>query len=57
MDRKTSFLIASKVSEARDISNIVTVFRNDAKNANSQNPKEVHTDALRTERWCFTELF
>jgi hypothetical protein len=57
MDRKTNFIIVSKVSEARDISNIVTVSRNDVKNANGQNPKEVHTDALRTYREGVSQNF
>jgi hypothetical protein len=57
MDRKTSFLIASKVSEARVISSIVAVFRDDVKNANGQNPKEIHTDVLRTYREGVSQNF
>jgi hypothetical protein len=57
MDRKTSFLIASKISEARDISSTVAVFRDDVKNANGQNLKEIHTDALRTYREGVSQNF
>ena len=57
MDRKTNFPTASKVSEARDISSTVAIFREDWKNANGQNPKEIHTDALRTYRKVFHSTF
>ena len=57
MDRKTSFLLASKVSEDRDISSTVAVFTDDVKNANGQNPKEIHTDALRTYREGVSQNF
>ena len=35
------------MSEARDINGAVAVFKEAIKNANGQNPKEIHTDALR----------
>jgi len=57
LDRKTSFLLASKVSEDRDISSTVAVFTDDVKNANGQNPKEIHTDALRTYREGVSQNF
>jgi hypothetical protein len=57
MDTKTSFLLASKVSEDRDISSTVAVFTDDVKNANSQNPKKIHTDALRTYREGVSQNF
>ena len=58
MDRKTNFPTASKVSEARDISSAtVAIFREDWKNANGQNPKEIHTDALRTYREGVSRYF
>jgi hypothetical protein len=41
IDRKTSFLLALKVSEDRDISSTVAVFTDDVKNANGQNPKDI----------------
>lgn len=57
MDRKTRFLLASKVSEARDINGAVTVFKEAIKNANGQNPKEIHTDALRAYREGISQNF
>jgi transposase-like protein len=57
MDRKTRFLLASKVSEARDINGAVTAFKEAVKNANGQNPKEIHTDALRAYREGISQNF
>lgn len=57
MDRKTRFLFASKVSEARDINGGVAVFKEAIKNANGQNPKEIHTDALRAYREGISQNF
>jgi hypothetical protein len=56
-DRKTRFLLASKVSEARDINGAVAVFKEAIKNANGQNPKEIHTDALRAYREGISQNF
>ena len=57
MDRKTRFLLASQVSEARDINGAVAVFREAVKNANGQTPKEIHTDALRAYREGISQNF
>jgi putative transposase len=57
MDRKTRFLLASKVSEARDINGAVAAFKEAVKNANGQNPKEIHTDALRAYREGISQNF
>jgi hypothetical protein len=35
----------------------IAIFREDWKNANSQNPKEIHTDALRTYREGVSQYF
>lgn len=57
MDRKTRFLLASKVSEARDINGAIAVFKEAIKNANGQNPKEIHTDAWKAYREGIAQTF
>jgi transposase-like protein len=47
MDRKTRFLLASKVSEARDINDAIAVFKEAIKNAHDKLPEQVLIDALR----------
>jgi transposase-like protein len=50
-------LLASKVSEARDIDGAVAAFKEAVKNANGQNPKEIHTDAMRAYREWISQNF
>jgi transposase-like protein len=50
MDRKTRFLLASKVSEARDINGAVAVFKEAIKNAHGNEPQQVLTDSYRAYR-------
>ena len=50
MDRKTRFLLASKVSEARDINGAIAVFKEAIKNAHDKLPEQVLTDAFTTYR-------
>ena len=55
MDRKTIFLQIQRFLKL-EISR-VAIFREDWKNANGQNPKEIHTDALRTYREGVSQYF
>ena len=57
MDRDTSFLLASKISEARDINGAVTVFKEAIKNANGSKPEKVLTDSWRAYRQGISETF
>jgi putative transposase len=57
MDRKTRFLLASKVSEARDINGAISVFKEAIKNAHDKLPEQVLTDALRAYRQGISESF
>lgn len=45
MDRETRFLLASKVSEGRDIAGAVKAFQEAIKNANGQAPEKILSDA------------
>jgi transposase-like protein len=47
MDRKTRFLLASKVSEARDINGAVAVFKEALHNAQGNKPQQILTDSWR----------
>jgi transposase-like protein len=57
MDRKTRFLLASKVSEARDINGAVAVFKEAIKNAHGSEPEQVLTDSWRAYRQGINETF
>jgi transposase-like protein len=57
MDRKTRFLIASKVSEARDINGAIAVFKQAITNAHGSEPEQVLTDSWRAYRQGITETF
>jgi len=57
MDRKTRFLLASKVSEARDINGAIAVFKEAIKNAHDKLPEQVLTDTLRAYRQGISETF
>lgn len=57
MDRKTRFLLASKVSEARDINGAVAVFKEAVKNAHEKLPEQIFTDSWRAYRQGITESF
>jgi transposase-like protein len=57
MDRKTRFLLASKVSEARDINGSIAVFKDAIKNAHDKLPEQVLTDALRAYSQGISETF
>jgi transposase-like protein len=57
MDRKTRFLLASKVSEARDINGAVAVFKEAIKNAHGNEPEQVLTDSLRAYRKGISQTF
>jgi transposase-like protein len=50
MDRESRFLIASKLSEKRDINGAVQAFNEAIKNSHNQKPEIVYTDALRAYR-------
>lgn len=57
MDRKTRFLLASKVSEARDINGAVMVFKEAIKNAHEKLPEQVFTDSWRAYIQGISESF
>jgi transposase-like protein len=57
MDRKTRFLLASKVSEARDINGAIAVFKEAIKNAHGNEPEQVLTDSLRAYRQGISQTF
>jgi transposase-like protein len=48
MDRKTRFLLASKLSKARDCAGADRAFREAVKNANGNQPETIFTDSLRS---------
>lgn len=50
MDRESRFLIASKLSEHRDIDGAVKAFNEAIKNSHGQIPSKVHTDSWRAYR-------
>jgi transposase-like protein len=50
MDRESRFLIASKLSEKRDINGAVQAFNEAIKNSHNSKPDVVYTDALRVYR-------
>lgn len=57
MDRKTRFLIASKLSESRDTKGAIQAFKDAIKNAHGINPNTLHTDALRSYQVGISETF
>ncbi|MGC1930987.1 MAG: DDE-type integrase/transposase/recombinase, partial [Candidatus Nitrosopolaris sp.] len=57
MDRKTRFLLASKVSEARDINGAVAVFKEAINNAHGNEPEQVLTDSWKAYRQGINEAF
>jgi transposase-like protein len=50
MDRESRFLIASKLSEKRDINGAIQAFNEAIKNSHGNKPQTVYTDALRVYR-------
>lgn len=62
MDRKTRFLIASKLSKGRDIDGAVRAFKEASKNAHESQPEMIITDSLKAYRdgiwlnWCNKEI-
>ena len=50
MDRKTRFLLASKVSEARDINGAIAVFKEALQNAQGNKPQQIPTDSWRAHQ-------
>ncbi len=48
MDRKTRFLLASKLSKYRDVAGADRTFREAVKNANGSQPETIYTDSLRS---------
>ena len=50
MDSESRFLIASKLSEKRDIQGVVQAFNEAIMNSHNQKPETVYTDALRAYR-------
>jgi transposase-like protein len=46
MDRDTRFLLASRVSESRDIAASMKAFQDAIKNAHGQTPEKIHSDSL-----------
>jgi transposase-like protein len=57
MDRDTRFLLASKISEARDINGAIAVFKEAVKNANGSKPDKVLTDSWRAYSQGISEIF
>jgi putative transposase len=59
MDRETRFLLASKVSESRDISGALTALQTAIKNAGGQVPEQIRTDKHNSYRqgvkWAFED--
>ena len=47
MDRESRFLIASKLSEKRDINGAVQAFNEAIKNSHNHKPDVIYTDALK----------
>ena len=47
MDRKTRFLLASKLSKSRDTTGAALAFREAIKNAHESEPEQIFTDSLR----------
>jgi DDE domain len=47
IDRKTWFLLASKVSEARDINDTLAVFKEALQNSQGNKPQQILTDSCR----------
>ncbi len=56
MDRKTRFLIASKLSERRDREGAIQVFKEAAKNAHESQPENIFTDSLKAYREAMTSF-
>ena len=50
MDMESRFLIASKLSEKRDINRAIQAFNESFKNSHNNNPNVDYTDALRAYR-------
>jgi transposase-like protein len=50
MDRESRSLIASKLSEKRDINRAIQAFNEAIKNSHNSEPDAVYTDALRAYR-------
>lgn len=50
MDRKTRFLLASKVSRHRDVGGAARAFQEAARNAHNSEPERVFTDSLNSYR-------
>jgi putative transposase len=57
MDRKTRFLLASKVSEARDINGAVAVFKEAIKNAHEKLPEQILTDSWKSYKQGISKSF
>jgi transposase-like protein len=56
MDKQTTFLLASKVSENRDANGAITAFQ-EVKNAHGNLPNAVNTDAHKSYREGFSKTF
>ena len=57
MDRKTRFLIASKLSEGRDKKGVIQAFKEAIKNANGSEPERIYTDSLRAYKEGIKQSF
>jgi transposase-like protein len=57
MDRKSRFLIASKLSEHRDSEGAIQAFNEAIHNANGSQPKEILTDSYRAYREGIAQNF
>jgi transposase-like protein len=57
MDRKTRFLIASKLSEARDKKGAIQAFKEAIRNANGLEPERIYTDSLKVYKEGIIESF
>jgi transposase-like protein len=57
MDIKTRYLLASKVSEARDTNGAIAVFREAIKNAHGNEPQQILTDSWRAYKQGVNETF
>ncbi len=57
MDRKTRFLLASKLSEARDKNGAILAFKEAIKNANDNVPDRIYTDSLKVYKEGILESY
>jgi transposase-like protein len=57
MDRESRFLIASKLSEKRDVNGAIQAFNQAIMNSHGKKPETVYTDALRSYNESVKQVF